>query len=47
MPHVKTLCFQLTGDNLDILIKTKYMTIDRRNKSLHRFNIIVTDEQIS
>ncbi len=44
--HLETLCFQLTGDNLDISIKTKYMTIDRRNKSLHWFNMIATNERI-
>ena len=25
-PHLETLCFQLTGDNLDTSIKTKCMT---------------------
>ena len=38
--------FQVTGDNLDISIKTKYMSIDRRNKSLHWFNVIASNERV-
>ena len=34
-PHLETSRFQLTRDNLDISIKTKYMTMDKRNKSFH------------
>ena len=26
--------FQITGDNVDFEVRTKYMTLDRRNKSL-------------
>ena len=38
--------FQVTGDNIDISIKTKYMSLSRRNKSLHWFNIIANHERI-
>ena len=38
--------FQVTGDNVDLEIKTKFMTLDRRNKSLHWFNIMATDERV-
>ena len=38
--------FQLTGDNLDLAIKTKYMSLDRRSQSLHWFHILATDERV-
>lgn len=38
--------FQITGDNVDFEIRAKYMTLDRRNKSLHWFNVIATDERV-
>ena len=38
--------FQVTGDHVDLEIKTKFMTLDRRNKSLHWFDIMATDERV-
>ena len=39
--------FQITGDNVDLEIKAKHMTLVRRNKSLHCFNMVATDEGLS
>ena len=38
--------FQITGDNVDLEIKAKHMTLVRRNKSLHWFNMVATDERV-
>ena len=46
MQDLSQKSFQVTGDNLDISIKTKYMSIDRRNKSLHWFNVIASNERV-
>ena len=31
---------------MDFEVRTKYMTLDRRNKSLHWFNLVATDERV-
>lgn len=37
--------YQVTGDNLDLSIRAKYMSLTRRNQSLHWFNLVATDER--
>ena len=38
--------YQITGDNLDLEIRTKVMTLSRQNKSLHWFNMVATKERV-
>ena len=38
--------YQITGDNVDLEIKTKYMTLNSKNKSLHWFDLVSTDERV-
>ena len=37
--------YQITGDNLDLSIRTKFMTSNRRDRSLHWFNMVATEER--
>ena len=47
IPHQgdKSLMYQITGDNLDLSIKTKFITRKKRNKSNHWFNMVATNER--
>ena len=38
--------YQITGDNLDLQIQTKVMSLSRQNKSLHWFNMVATQERV-
>ena len=42
----ETKIYQITGDNLDLEVKTKVMTPSRQNKSLHWFNMVATKDRV-
>ena len=39
--------YQIVGDNIDFEVKTKFMTLEKKNRSLHWFNMVAVDERIS
>ena len=39
--------YRIVGDNIDFEVKTKFMILEKKNRSLHWFNLVAVDEQIS
>ena len=37
---------QIVGDNFDLHIKSKHITLDKRDKSLHWFHLVATEERV-
>ena len=43
---VRRQIYQITGDNLDLEVRTKFMTLSSQNKSLHWFNMVATKDRV-
>lgn len=39
--------YQIVGDNCDLHVNVRHMTTDDKNKSFHRFNSVLFQDQVS
>ena len=50
-PNIDTVTFEgkymLVGDNLDLRVKRRHMTIDRQNKDMHLYNLIAVKNRVA